>query len=204
MVRARSPFSGIRRAVVKAVHVARNGAIDVRYGRPLASRRNSDYRALDRIFGDQLTEADVLVDIGSGNGRVINWWLHRDQPGAFVALEADPELARRTARRHRRRQEVLVLEGDATSTLPADATVAYLFNPGGPDLIEAIEQGLRKLPNLRLVLYYNPKHVATFVEDEAWCVRVADLDAPPDAPVSPLATITPRASDRSRWIPPDG
>lgn len=184
-----------RRLALHAAHVLRNARSDLAYGRPLASRDNSDYLALDRILGGRLSADDVLVDLGSGRGRVINWWVDRAQPGRIVGVEADPAKARSAARRHQHHPAVAVREGDMTTVaLPADATVVYLFNPGGRTLIDAVQARLLALESLREVAYYNPKHLEAFGSDE-WRVERIRLSDDNHRPFSDLARLWPRRND---------
>lgn len=184
-----------RRLVVHAAHVLHNARTDLAHGRPVASRDNSDYLALDRILGGRLRSDDVLVDLGSGRGRVLNWWLDRAQPGRVVGIEADRSKARAAARRHRHHPSVTVVEGDMTTVaLPPDTTVAYLFNPGDGALIEAVQARLLTLGSLREVAYYNPKHVDAF-DPRDWRMEVVALTDDPLRPYSDLARLWPRRAD---------
>ena len=188
----RSIISALRRTVVHATHVARNAALDLRYGAPLASAKNSDHQALAQVFAGRIDVGDVLVDIGCGKGRVINWWLRNTADNRIVGLELDPKTAQSTARRLRRHNRVHVIEGDAVETLPTDGTVFYLFNPGGPAFVEPLEERLRSISTLRTVLYYNPKHLSVFIESGHWEVSHVRLDGRDGAPYSDLAVLTPR------------
>jgi len=90
--------------------VARNMAMDLRYGALLSgtikSRRsgasnvaNSQYSVLPPIFDGRIGRDDVLVDVGCGKGRVINWWLSRGLRNRIVGIELEPEVASATAKR---------------------------------------------------------------------------------------------------------
>ncbi len=63
---------------------------------------STDYGALPQIFENAISPSDVLVDIGCGKGRVINWWLSRGYTNRMVGLEIDSEVARQTADRLRK------------------------------------------------------------------------------------------------------
>ena len=80
--------------------LARNAAIDTRFGWPLGAvylrkeSQNSDYRLLEETFHNRIRDGEVLVDVGCGAGRVLNHWL-RDSPNARIyGLESDPNSRR--------------------------------------------------------------------------------------------------------------
>src|SRR5262245_31735372 len=105
---------------------ARNLAMDLRYGASLAGTAppraegtaavvNSQYSVLPYVFGDRIRPHDVLVDVGCGKGRVINWWLSQGLRNRMVGIEHNPEIASATARRLRRFRNVTIVNRDATS-----------------------------------------------------------------------------------------
>ncbi len=146
----------------RAARIARNAVLDLRYGRPLGGTvrtryahlgafdtANSCYEDLPALFAAAgVTAGDVVVDVGCGKGRVLNWLL-RNHPGtAVVGIELDPEIAARTRRRLRRHDAVLVIAGDAASELPAAASVCYLFNPFDESVVARFAETLVRLEPL--------------------------------------------------------
>ena len=61
----------------------------------------------------RIDEADVLVDVGCGKGRVLNYWLHRGLRNHMVGIEIDERWAEFAARRLARFPNVDILCGDA-------------------------------------------------------------------------------------------
>ena len=116
---------------------------DVRYGRPLGGTiktryahlgandvGNADYDDLDRLFfGVVVGPTDVIVDVGCGKGRSINWFLERFPANRIVGIELAPDICAATAKRLRRHAKVTIACGDAAELLPPDGTIFYLFNP---------------------------------------------------------------------------
>lgn len=175
---------------------ARNVLEDRKYGGWAGGSRQSTHAAaganlfgsvhyyeLPRIFNAdnqlEITRSDVLVDIGCGKGRVINWWLSRGLENRIVGLEIEEDLASSAAERLRRYPNVEIIAGNAIENLPADATLLWLFNPftAGPPgraLMEELSKRLRTsyegASSLRLVLY-RPRHIDVFENDQSWDVR---------------------------------
>ena len=74
---------------------------------------NVTYYALSLIFkGETIAPDDVLVDVGCGKGRVLNWWLSKRLPNRIVGLELDPEVAAHTRHRLRKYRNVTIITGD--------------------------------------------------------------------------------------------
>ena len=94
---------------------------------------SSQYFDLRRLFapetGVRIKPNDVLVDIGCGKGRVINYWLSRGLGNRIVGVELDEQIARSTAARLASHRNVQVVAGNAIEVLPEDGTIFFLFNP---------------------------------------------------------------------------
>src|SRR5262245_7544268 len=93
---------------------------------------STDYPQLKIVFRSDrvpITADDVLVDVGCGKGRVINYWLMSGHRNRMVGIEIDDDIARLPRRRLRRYPNVSILTGDAVALLPADGTKFYLWNP---------------------------------------------------------------------------
>jgi len=191
--------------VVQSIRVARNALIDLRYGGLLLGKiktryahlgavntENSDYAALSRIFENRIKSSDVLVDIGCGKGRVINWWLSRGLGNRMIGIELDERIAEQTRRRLRRYRNVTILTGDAIQNIPIDGTLFYLYNPFAAHVMEAFKNRLTSLFRQRgdiTILYYNCRHVDVFQKDPAWSVDVTDVGGASPLPFNRLAVI---------------
>jgi hypothetical protein len=136
---------------------------------------NSSYESLDHLFRGRITPDDVLVDVGSGKGRVINWWLHQGYKNRMVGLEIDDELAAASRRRLRRYENVEIITGNAIDQLPPDGTLFFLFNPFTRPVVDQFKDRLKQIIPLGhrlVVLYENCKYVDLFKEDPEWDVDV--------------------------------
>ncbi len=193
---AAAPGSGgvLAASARRAARIARNAALDLRYGRPLGGTvrtryghlgafdtANSAYEDLPALFAAaDVTAGDVVVDIGCGKGRVLNWLL-RHYPGtALVGIELDPEVAARTRRRLRRHDAVLVIAGDAAGELPAATSVCYLFNPFDESVVARFAETLVRLEPLadgraRRIVYCRCKFLGPFERSDRFAIRPIEL-----------------------------
>src|SRR5262249_40689383 len=110
---------GMRRAVAKlqrhqwGIWELRTLLLDLRFGGLVGGRQESRFRHLgsndvqsipyrvirDAMRGLAVTPEDVLVDVGCGLGRVINWWLNLGLANRMIGIELDPDVAQRTRTR---------------------------------------------------------------------------------------------------------
>jgi hypothetical protein len=181
----------VRTAIRRTPKMVRNAIRDLRYGALLGGTvrsryehlgahdvGNADYDDLAILFAAAEVRADdVIVDVGAGKGRAINWLL-RHHPGArVVGIELDPEICAATARRLRKYRQVEIVCGDAIELLPADGTLFYLFNPFGAEVMARFRDALveRRAGRGRTrVVYYNVKALDLFEDDPRFAVRTLD------------------------------
>jgi SAM-dependent methyltransferase len=183
----------IRRSIVpRAVKLLRNAAVDLRFGKFLGGTirtryghlgafhvANSDYDDLPVLFGvAEITPDDVLVDVGCGKGRVINWLLIHHSANQIVGIELDPDVCSTTAKRLRRFPNVEIVCGDATAMLPEEGTLFYLFNPFDERMLRrfaaAFLAGVGEAKTRRIV-YYNCRFGNVFRDDPHFVVEEIDL-----------------------------
>jgi SAM-dependent methyltransferase len=189
------------------IETVRNLAIDLRYGGPCGGTIRSaygylgaygtssaDYDKLRRLFtaenGLAIGPNDVLVDVGSGKGRVLNFWLDLGLGNRIVGIELDPRFAESARRRLARYPNVEVICGDAIEHLPADATVLYLFNPFGPEVLARFRDRVAATfpPGHPLrIVYYFTLHLSVFQEDPRFVVEPLRTDVFHPAAVIRLA-----------------
>ncbi len=175
------------RMVRRAPTIARNAVRDLRYGAFLGGTvktrfehlgahdaGNVEYEDLPPLFAPaEVGPGDVIVDVGAGKGRSINWLLERFPDNRIVGIELDPQIAEKTASRLRRFENVTIVCGDATELLPRDGTVFYLFNPFDESVMRRfidafLSQDMR--PNRRIV-YHNSKDIQLFRDNPRFVVR---------------------------------
>jgi hypothetical protein len=120
---------------------------------------------------------DVLVDVGCGKGRVINYWLSKKIKNKIYGLELDKNIAGNTANQFRNRKNVRIIAGDAITNLPSDATVFYFYNPFSAQKVEQFEEKLSRMfagKSIR-VIYYNPKSIHVF-RNGRWNIRFINFE----------------------------
>lgn len=124
------------------------------------------YAMINRILDHlQLLPADVLIDVGSGKGRVL-CCAARSIVREVVGVEIVPafcRIAERNAERMRERKSPIVIHNvNAREFDYSRGTVFTLFNPFGADTLLAvmgkIEESVRVNPRGLRIAYANPKH----------------------------------------------
>jgi hypothetical protein len=199
-----------RTRVLHAMHVAartrlglrplQNLLLDLRFGgwaggtlrNPFAAAgasrvQSTDYAALTRLHrrnGIRIDPSDVLVDVGCGRGRVINWWLRRGLRNRMVGLELVPSVATATAERLRRYRNVEVVCGDAVKAIPPEGTFFYLYNPFDAPVMRRFADALLACaagPAALRILYFNCRHLDVFRGDPRWQVQPLDTGEPEPA-----------------------
>lgn len=109
---------------------------------------------------------DVLVDVGSGKGRVVLFAVHRYPFRRIIGVEVSAEL-HAVAERNldtldtERRSRVELCRGDVSHwPLPDDTTVLHLFNPFGAATLRAflaeVAASQRRRPRLVRMVYIRP------------------------------------------------
>ena len=167
---------------------------DLRFGKSLYGRvatrfahlgahdtANTDYDAFPTLFESVVKPGDVLVDVGCGKGRVLNWWLSHYPQHRIFGLEIDPVIAQETRLRLKKFSNVTVLDGDAVRLLPPEGDVFYLFNPFSRSVFERFAEALEELPpsasgRPRRLIYYSCESLDVFKGRPSW--SVTDLTLP--------------------------
>lgn len=124
-----------------------------------------------------LEPQDVIVDVGCGRGRVMNFLLSRGVPNPMVGLELDPEVAQDTRDRLSGYPNVEIVTGDAVENLPPQGTVFYLYNPFAHFVVRRFVQAVSALPTAQRlrVIYYNCLHLEPFRQDPGWWLEVISV-----------------------------
>jgi protein-L-isoaspartate O-methyltransferase len=168
--------------------------LDLRYGGSLRGKVESKYRnagahatnstpydVLPVLFENAAVEpSDVLVDVGSGKGRVLNWWLAQYPKNKIVGIELDPEIAAACAKRLSRFNTVTVIAGDACELAPESGTVFFLFNPFAEFVVQKFIDKLltfSPLPNnkSRRIIYYGAMYTSLFSKYDCFRIKFVPL-----------------------------
>lgn len=105
-----------------------------------------------------ISQEDILVDIGCGDGDVIEHWLHMGLKNQMIGMEWHGETYESTRERFKDIVNVSILHGDAAHN-PPEGTLYYLFNPFRGEQMAAFEQ---RVPRTARIIYYNPTEIGLF------------------------------------------
>jgi hypothetical protein len=121
-----------------------------------------------------IKETDVLVDVGCGRGRVINYWLSLGLPNRLIGVELNQKIADQTRRRLRKYPNVAIVTGDILENTPPDGTIYFAYNPAAEPIMARLKEALweRSRAHEDLVfIYYVSHHASVFADDDRWDVR---------------------------------
>jgi hypothetical protein len=140
----------------------------------------TDYEIMPQLFQGRIRPDDVLVDVGCGKGRVINWWLSQGLANRIYGLELLTGVAESTRRRLRGYANVTIVTGDAVENLPPDGTLFFLFNPFDDNIMARFVQRLWTLAERKdiTVIYFAPVHLEAFRADARWSVEERSIRLP--------------------------
>ncbi|MCX7747579.1 MAG: hypothetical protein N2645_11945 [Clostridia bacterium] len=139
---------------------------------------HTDYSVMPLIFSQiDIGPQDVLVDVGCGKGRVINYWLSKKYTNKMIGLELDPHIANQTSKQFAAKKNVSVIPGDAISNLPGDGTIFYFYNPFSEEKVREFENKISALSKNRVIriIYYNPKSIHVF-NNGNWKIRFINFE----------------------------
>lgn len=139
---------------------------------------HTKYCVLPLIFRlIKVKKEDVLVDVGCGKGRVINYWLFRRYKNRIIGLELDKRIAAQTARQFAKRKNVTIIPGNAVKHLPANGTIFYFYNPFSKEVVKQFEEQLHEMFKDKpiKIIYYNPKSIEVF-QNGNWRIRYYNFE----------------------------
>lgn len=146
--------------------------------------QSTNYGQLCRLFKSdliQISPTDVLVDVGCGKGRVLNFWLGMGLKNEMIGLELDPHVAEKTRKRLAAFSNVRIISGDAVTNLPVNGNLFYLYNPFDEAVMQRFKARLAESYNgsraIKLV-YYNCHHRSIFETDPNWTIEPLDTGDP--------------------------
>ncbi len=156
---------------------------------------NSSYFLLPKLFANTtITEKDVIVDIGCGKGRVINWLLAQGKRNKIIGIELDPDIAEETKKRLRQHKNVEIIHGNVLDCLPSNGTLFYLYNPFNADILKKFINCLlnqHHLLNTEItIIYHNCQHLNIFQKDSRFIIN--EIDIPSDTHSSALIKLSPQ------------
>ena len=150
------------------------GTIKTKYAQEGAKdTANSSYEIVADIF-KQLTvyDDDVLVDVGCGKGRVLNFWINRFPNNEKIGIELDPDVAAFTRERLKKYTNCEIISGNIIDYLPQQGTIFFLFNPFEEYMVEKFKNTIKEQGSDNVVIVYLLcEHINVFENDEEWEIR---------------------------------
>jgi len=137
---------------------------------------STHYYYVSKIFNGRnvvIGPDDVLVDVGCGKGRLLNFWLHTGLRNRMVGIEIDERWADFAAKRLAKYSNVEVRCGDAFELTPKEGTVFFIFNPFDRETTTRFKEHLESLatPGSEITLvYYMCNYADLFEADPKWAV----------------------------------
>lgn len=135
---------------------------------------NSDYDDLDKIFsGLEINEKDVLLDIGCGRGRVLNYWNRKYPKNYKIGIEIDEEIANEVAARLRK-HNIKIIARDFRLENIEEADIIYIYNPFEKDVVQKlyeiiIKNKIKTKKSVKLI-YHNAKFIEIFKHKTMKCI----------------------------------
>ncbi|MEI6579577.1 MAG: methyltransferase domain-containing protein [Eubacteriales bacterium] len=135
--------------------------------------QSTDYRVLKNIFNDyKLTDSDVFVDVGCGQGRVISYLIYKKSKCRFIGIELDKEVMEYTQNRFKDFDNVSIINDNVLTCIPEDATVFYLFNPfNGNVFVAFIEEIEKKIHHKIHIIYSNDLYGSFLTNRKGWSIE---------------------------------
>ncbi|MFW6149725.1 MAG: methyltransferase domain-containing protein, partial [Atribacterota bacterium] len=141
---------------------------------------STGYHVLKLIFTefkDEITKTDVIVDVGCGKGRVINYLLVLGLENKIIGIELNERVAEETRERFKDNSNVHIISGNILENIPEEGTIFYLYNPFNSVITEQFKKKLTKIGKKGepiTIIYHNCAYVELFLEDKNWTVDFLD------------------------------
>lgn len=146
-----------------------NGPVDSEW-HPVQS---TSYRLLTKaIQYIYVNESDVFVDVGCGFGRVISYMIIKKRKCRYIGIDINGSASRIARERFKNHLNVRIIHENVLNCIPCDATILYLFNPFGSDILDLfLEKAEQVLHHKVRLIYLNPVHKAVFEKHPRWKLR---------------------------------
>lgn len=146
------------------------GGADSRYkSKGAYATQNSQYDELDKIFSNIVVNVDdVLIDVGCGKGRVLNYWIYKYPCNKVYGVEIDPDISAQTSDRLKKFNNCAIISGSVLDKFPVAGTIFYLFNPFNEEVLRGFSAALKEAVTdgrCRTIVYVNCRHLNVFDED---------------------------------------
>lgn len=135
---------------------------------------NSNYDDIAIVFFTLLTikPNDVIVDVGCGKGRVLNYLLYKGVTNKIIGVEINSEVALLTRNALSRFSNVSIIDSNINDTFPTDGTIFYLYNPFGLNTILEFSNKFKSLKTDFKIVYLSPTHKDVFMNDSFYDTKL--------------------------------
>jgi len=125
---------------------------------------NSDDVAIETIFTKivNLNDSDVVVDVGSGEGNVIEWIYNNTSANKIIGYEVSIETFNISVKRVSKNARLEIINQDIFENFPYNANIFYLYNPFSSFYVNKFADNILKLKHKCLIIYYNPVFLHIF------------------------------------------
>ncbi len=128
---------------------------------------------MQKIFEGRISTNDIMVDVGCGKGRILNYWISNFPKNKIFGIELDPLIAKKVARRLKNYKNVTILSGKAQELIPDNASIFYLFNPFNCNIMSEFKESLvtkyfaknTGWSHSFSIIYYNPSCAKIYSDD---------------------------------------
>ena len=112
-----------------------------------------------------IRESDIIIDVGSGDGKVFNYLLYKGLENKMMGFELNTQHCLKTQNGLNKYQNVEIICGDIFNNFPYNGTVFYLFNPFDGRLMAKFIDRILKMKDVKPTIIYNrPSFVSLFDE----------------------------------------
>jgi SAM-dependent methyltransferase len=138
---------------------------------------SSGYEHVKLIFFDyySIKENDVIVDVGCGKGRVLNYLLYRGIKNKIIGYEINEAVGNQTKKNLSRFNNVEILSENIFDDFPEHANVFYMAHPFNEAMmIDFKDRILSMRESDPVILYNNPVFKDVF-DSENFSMEVIDM-----------------------------
>ena len=118
--------------------------------------QSASYRILKKLLNEiYIYENDVFVDVGSGWGRLIGYLRCKGIKGKFTyGVEINNTVAKLSEKIFEEEKDIKIICTDATKTEIKNATVYFLYNPFGSEILRDFLDNIERIATKKIRLYY--------------------------------------------------
>ena len=131
--------------------------------------QSTEYEELKNIFGFwELSDSDVIMDVGCGRGRVLNFLLKKWPKGKLYGVEIDPEIGDFTRKRLRKYSNVTIITGNSIEHIMKEVNIYFLFNPFMENLAMQFIERVEEIHDHVRLIYYVPQFAKNILARPGW------------------------------------